>query len=589
MKTKIITIVLIMLAFVNGIPAQTSKQKQTISTVEVTILYDNERQIYYIAEKASSKFIKLLPYKEVYQFDEGMALVKTDKSIGFVNRSGAEVVPPNDKYQWAESFANGLAVVGTKDMYGNKKSAGFINKSGTLVIPLNYQEARGFSENLAPVKKNDKWGYINKTGTVIIPFQYKDAYTFSEGLAIVGMEITDKNGYKSTKYGYIDKTGKTIIPFKYIYAANFHKSTLGAQTIVKDENKKYLLLDKTGKIISDFKYNPENKDDSSEDIYPASAEWFNDNEIKLNYGRGYAKEYGIYDPKKATFIVKPEYSNMFEVNHGHYLVEKDYTLKGIFKYKEIIPAIYNFILDQDSLYYAVYGGKETDNGIKDGKFTLYNYDGKKITKYDDKESYDEITVFSEGLSQVKRNGKYGFINKIGEEAIPLEYDSIGVFSSGIAVAFKGGKAGAINNKNEIVIPFEFESLGYYVDGFSFYEVKKMVGIIDKTGKKITEPIFEGANAFSEGLALIAKDKKVGFVNTKGEIIIAPIYDGAHDFSENVAAVFNNNKAGFIDVKGNVIIPFKYDMVGKFKNGYAVVSEGEKYFLIDKKGNIVKYY
>lgn len=585
MKTKLITIVLFVFAGVIGSPAQTSKQKQTTSATEVTILYENERQIYYIAEKVSGKFIKLLPYKEVYQFDEGMALVKTDKSIGFINQSGVEVVPPNDKYQWAESFSNGLALVGTKDMYGNKKSAGFVNKSGAVVIPLNYQEAKSFSENLAPVKKNNKWGYINKTGTVIIPFQYKDAYTFSEGLAIAGTEKSEAS-YNKKLYGFIDKTGKTIIPFKYTFATYFHKSPTGACAIVKNEDSKYLLINKLGKTLSNFECITEGNE---EDKYPIAAEWLNDNDIKLTYGGGYSKKYGIYNLKNG-FKLKPEYTEITNLEHnGQYLVEKDYTLKGVYGNKEIVPINYDFIFDRDSLYFAVYGGEETDNGIKDGKFTLYNYAGKKITKYDDKESYDETTVFSEGLSQVKRNGKYGFINKMGEEVIPLEYDSAGIFSSGIAIAYKEGKSGAINKKNEIVIPFEYDQLGVFVDGFAFYQAKKMVGIIDKTGKKITEPIFDGANSFSEGLASFMKEGKVGFTNTKGEIIIPPTYTNAGSFSENLAAVSKNNKVGFIDHTGNEIIPIKYDKVWNFKNGYAIVLEGENYSLIDKKGNVVKSY
>lgn len=584
MKTTLFTIILFVLTFVITINAQTAKPKQTTSNVEVTIMHDNERQIDYIAEKKSGKFIKLLIYKEVYQFKEGMALVKTEKSVGFINEKGVEIIPPNGKYQWAESFSNGMAIIGTNNEYGEKKTAGFINKSGTLLIPMIYQEARGFSENLAPVKKNDKWGYINKTGAVIIPFKYSDAYIFSQGLAIVGTEKSE-GIYTKKMYGYIDKTGKIILPFKYTYATHFHKLPLGSHTIVKDQDDKYLLIDKTGKTVFDFKYNSEN-----EDIYPISAEWLaNKNEIKLDYGRGYAKEYGIYDPVSKSFLVKPEYSDLTEVEHdGHYVVEKNY-LKGIYKYKEIIPAVYDFIVDQDSLYYAVYGGTETDYGIKDGNFSFYDYNGTKLTKYEDKESYDDMSIFKEKLARVKRNGKYGFINKKGEEVIPLEYDSTGVFNSGIAVVFKGRKAGAINNKNETVIPFEYDQLGAFVDGLAFYGVKNMVGIIDKTGKKITEPIFAKMGAFSEGLVSFVKDKKVGFVNTKGEEIIAPTYDNANSFSENLAPVSMNGKVGYIDQKGNLVVPFIYDNAWDFKDGYALVSEGEKYFLIDKKGKVVKSY
>lgn len=41
--------------------------------------------------------------------------------------------------------------------------------------------------------------------------------------------------------------------------------------------------------------------------------------------------------------------------------------------------------------------------------------------------------FSEDLSGVYRNGKYGFIDKIGKTVIPLEYDWVDDFSEGLVI------------------------------------------------------------------------------------------------------------------------------------------------------------
>ena len=41
---------------------------------------------------------------------------------------------------------------------------GYINKKGEIVIDGDYIMASDFSENLASVRKNNKWGYINKEG-----------------------------------------------------------------------------------------------------------------------------------------------------------------------------------------------------------------------------------------------------------------------------------------------------------------------------------------------------------------------------------------------------------------------------------------
>lgn len=57
-----------------------------------------------------------------------------------------------------------------------------------IISPI-YDDARGFSEGLAAVKRGDKWGYINESGEVVIDFQYDRAHSFSEGKALVEKHI----------------------------------------------------------------------------------------------------------------------------------------------------------------------------------------------------------------------------------------------------------------------------------------------------------------------------------------------------------------------------------------------------------------
>ena len=64
--------------------------------------------------------------------------------------------------------------------------------------------------------------------------------------------------------------------------------------------------------------------------------------------------------------------------------------------------------------------------------------------------YDDAYFFSEGLARVKLNGKWGFINKIGEEVIPLKYDEVENFSEGFAKVKLNGKVFYINKRGECV-------------------------------------------------------------------------------------------------------------------------------------------
>ena len=66
-----------------------------------------------------------------------------------------------------------------------------------------------FSENLASVRKNNKWGYIDRNGKLVIDYFYDKAKNFKEGLAPVCID---------NKWGYIDSQGNLVIDFQYEYA-----------------------------------------------------------------------------------------------------------------------------------------------------------------------------------------------------------------------------------------------------------------------------------------------------------------------------------------------------------------------------------
>ena len=96
----------------------------------------------------------------------------------------------------ALSFENGLAVVSKDGLYG------FINHRGNIVISCQFENARNFSEGLAPVT-NAKgfWGYIDKNGNWVIKAQYDYADSFvNEEARII----------KGSKVFYINKDNKII-------------------------------------------------------------------------------------------------------------------------------------------------------------------------------------------------------------------------------------------------------------------------------------------------------------------------------------------------------------------------------------------
>jgi hypothetical protein len=57
------------------------------------------------------------------------------------------------------------------------------------------------------------------------------------------------------------------------------------------------------------------------------------------------------------------------------------------------------------------------------------------------ESPDIPTYFSEGLTKVKKGGKYGFVDKTGKFIIEPPYQEAQIFSEGLAAVRLNGKVG----------------------------------------------------------------------------------------------------------------------------------------------------
>jgi hypothetical protein len=226
---------------------------------------------------------RLVKYKAVGKFSEGLAHVLVDDKWGFINRSGEVVITP--KYDGVCPFSEGLACVTISDKRGyidqtgrqviqtkyeggtwfkgglaavslNEK-AGFIDKTGRTVIPLKYDGAGAFSEGLASVKLGDKYGFINRSGDWVIPAEYDYAGNFSEGLADVGRIVADglEEGEAEYNIGYINKSGELVIEMKYNDAGSFSEGMA-----VVTWHGKQGFINKSGKEVIPLKYDAEDCD-----------------------------------------------------------------------------------------------------------------------------------------------------------------------------------------------------------------------------------------------------------------------------------------------------------------------------------------
>lgn len=140
-------------------------------------------------------------------------------------------------------------------------------------------------------------------------------------------------------------------------------------------------------------------------------------------------------------------------------------------------------------------------------------------------TYKNCRSFFEERALVQSfDDKFGFIDTLGNEVIPLIYDQGNIFSSGLTPV----------------------------------KLKDKWGYIDKEGKTIIEFQFDDAGRFRSNRADVEIGDKEGYIDRIGNIVIPIEYDTAEPFDfrkKGLALVrMNGYEAFYIDINGKKIMP-----------------------------------
>ena len=105
-------------------------------------------------------------------------------------------------YNIADNLSEGYFLISDGNL-----NYGFANKDKIVTIKPKYEFAESFKDGLALVRLNRKFGFIDYSGKVVIDLMYDDASSFKNGIADV-----EVGGYKHT----INKKGKKIWKKRFI-------------------------------------------------------------------------------------------------------------------------------------------------------------------------------------------------------------------------------------------------------------------------------------------------------------------------------------------------------------------------------------
>lgn len=247
-------------------------------------------------------------------------------------------------------------------------------------------------------------------------------------------------------------------------------------------------------------------------------------------------------------------------------------------------------------------GGTSSNGSTD---TVADYADVTITPefINNIRQYERLGSFHEGLSKARRDGRWGFINTLGEEVIPCRYSEAGDFCEGRAYVCNGTDLyGYINREGETVVPCKYERVGDYAEGIAcvssgnrLNSFEAYLDFLDLEGNRIealsgkyawfvfcdcyghpTElPMFEnGACQVLEPTA-DESDWPSLYIDTNGAPCERP--QAQHQEEEQVVEAFSDCSTdpvghtlwGLRDKAGNVVLPCVFSYILPFSQGVAL--------------------
>lgn len=293
-------------------------------------------------------------------------VAKNNNSAGFMNQQLEWVIPPEfSESLWCDLETDNLFSYGMIVVEDSSLKYGVVDSFGNEVLPCRYQWLEIAGSDLFVIN-GDKAGVINRNGQTVIPFVY-------EYLRFLGYNSFEAR--KQGQCGVISTSGREILPFVYESILACDKGLYSVS-----QNGKWGVVDFLGNVVIPLKYETQHI-------------WF----VR---GMDFVEMGGLYmnngmdrdDPEKCKLLNK----------NGEVLIQGyDASIPG--KSGERIAV----------LFY---------NEDRDATCDIYDRNGKKVGAFDEF-SFDGIDWVNDvTMIPVKRNGKWGFVNRDFELIVPCQYD-----------------------------------------------------------------------------------------------------------------------------------------------------------------------
>lgn len=397
-------------------------------------------------------------------------------------------------------------------------------------------------------------GVVDAADNIVIPFLYEDIGPLLNGKAIVK---------KYQKYGIIDSFGNQHVPFVFDEIESFIDNRAVASMYGK-----WGIIDNAGTETVPF-------------VYDAILHFTGNNAIVKKDDK-----YGVIaiGQRIASAI---QYDAIDAFSEGVAVADKNGkkgvidTLgqeKSVFMYEWIYPCSGGVLV-----------------AVEKGRYSIIDKNGVQPVAF----SYSGISSFNKhGIGMISKDGKYGLMNDMGLEIVPLVYDEITLYDDCAAVK-NNNRWGVIGFTENIIIPIEYQAIKrFYGDRFLVRKNDRWL-FFDTKNKEESPYGFEAVNSqasyrtsliseYQRIYTVARRDKKMGFVDSLGQIVTPFIFEGERlvPLSDNMLAVQKNGKIALSDFQGKYLSEFDYDEVHFLSDRLTRVQKKGRYGIVNNKGSIL---
>lgn len=196
--------------------------------------------------------------------------------------------------------------------------------------------------------------------------------------------------------------------------------------------------------------------------------------------------------------------------------------------------------------------------------------------------YGAIGMFNEGMALViNKDQKNFYLDSTGKEIhFDLDFDKSYAVFEGMIQVVKDNRSGFMNKNGKLIIPFRYHDARAFSNGFAAVALDSTTtasgrkiplwGYIDKSGKEVIPPAYTAVgSSVGEGLFPVSlsdpfsKDPRNitwGYLNSSGKLVIPYKFNHAYSFSDGIALVCigktntSSGKWGFINKNQEFIFP-----------------------------------